>query len=251
MHGLLLGSGGGLPSMNRATCSALFVSDGHGLLIDAGSGLSYLVTRPTLLADVDRLDVVLTHFHLDHIVGLSALPSVRPARPVAIGGPGRLLYGGATADLLTRVLTEPFLAKGWDLKAIADTIYDLPPDGELVGPFSVTWRIQRHHSAPTLALKINEQVAYCTDTGFDQGNIEFARGCRTLVHEAWWPHHSAATVAAHSSAAEAALIAARASVANLILIHIDPLSVDEDLLAAASAGFSCSKVGADLMAIPC
>ena len=89
MHGILLGSGGGIQTQSRCTCSALFRCEDKGLLVDAGTGVSHLVTQPPLLEGVNELAVVLTHFHLDHLVGLSYLPSLSPRRPISIYGPGQ------------------------------------------------------------------------------------------------------------------------------------------------------------------
>ena len=55
------------------------------LVLDAGTGLQRLVADPALVDGVRRLDVVLTHFHLDHVCGLAYLPAlpVRPKAPIA------------------------------------------------------------------------------------------------------------------------------------------------------------------------
>jgi glyoxylase-like metal-dependent hydrolase (beta-lactamase superfamily II) len=43
-------------------------------MIDAGTGIATLVERPDLLDGLDRLDILLTHFRLDHVAGLAVLP---------------------------------------------------------------------------------------------------------------------------------------------------------------------------------
>ena len=72
----LLGSGGWIPTSRRATCSALVRDDDHALAIDAGTGIGHLVEDPGLLEGIRRMDIVLTHFHLDHVVGLAYLPAL-------------------------------------------------------------------------------------------------------------------------------------------------------------------------------
>jgi ribonuclease BN (tRNA processing enzyme) len=71
-----LGTGGWMPTDRRETaCYAL--RDGADLLVlDAGTGFRRLVTDPALLEGVERLHVVLTHFHLDHTAGLVCLPAL-------------------------------------------------------------------------------------------------------------------------------------------------------------------------------
>jgi ribonuclease BN (tRNA processing enzyme) len=49
-----------------------------------------------LLADAESVDIVLTHFHLDHVVDLSYLPALPLREPRQFWSPGRLLTGIAT-----------------------------------------------------------------------------------------------------------------------------------------------------------
>ena len=70
----ILGAGGWIPTGTHATCSALLREGDAAVLIDAGSGIERLVADPSLLDGVERLELVLTHFHLDHVVGLAYLP---------------------------------------------------------------------------------------------------------------------------------------------------------------------------------
>ena len=84
----LLGSGGFAPSAVRETACALVRDGPRALLLDAGSGVRRLVTDPWYLEGVTHVDVVLTHFHLDHVCGLPylcALPSRPRSGPLAPG----------------------------------------------------------------------------------------------------------------------------------------------------------------------
>src|SRR6476660_7278389 len=67
------------------------------LVLDAGTGIRRMAK--TLPDAVRRVDVLLTHLHLDHIQGLGFFaPLFRPDFEVHIWGPG-----SATADLRTRL----------------------------------------------------------------------------------------------------------------------------------------------------
>jgi glyoxylase-like metal-dependent hydrolase (beta-lactamase superfamily II) len=79
-----------MPSEQRETTCVLVRDGARALVLDAGSGLRRLVDEPTLLDGVARLDVVLTHFHLDHVCGLAYTPAL-PLRPT-LWAPGRWLY---------------------------------------------------------------------------------------------------------------------------------------------------------------
>jgi ribonuclease BN (tRNA processing enzyme) len=241
---VLLGSGGWIPTSRRETCCAYLRNGDAVLLIDAGTGVQRLVEHPDLLEGVGRLDIVLTHFHLDHVAGLSYLPAL-PLRP-ALWGPGELLTGTATALILDRLFGSPLFAA--TLEELAD-VQDLPSGDTQVGPFPVATRVQRLHTDPTLALRIGDDLTYCTDTASDPDNAAFARASRLLLHEAWYaqPETDDQT---HSAAGEAGRIAAAAEVERLVLIHVSPLSPsDEELARAAQAEFPRSSVGQDLASL--
>jgi ribonuclease Z len=233
----LLGSGGFVPTDRRETGCALLRKNGAALAIDAGSGARRLVIDRELLRGVDRLHVVLTHFHLDHTHGLFYL--VDAGVPVEVWAAGEALEGIAADELLRRLLGPPLAPEGF----LADfTFRELPADGARIGPFDVRARIQRLHSNPTLALRIDDAIAWCTDTGYDVGNVEFVRGMRALFHDAFWTDPASG----HTTAVEAAQLAADAGVERLVLIHLHPeLADDEALLEPARARFVATELGRD------
>src|SRR2546423_10284134 len=104
----VLGGGGWLPAHGRHTATALIRQADAAVMIDAGTGVGRLIEQPELLAGVARLDILLTHFHLDHIAGLAYLPSLGLCENTIIWGPGQLLYDTSTVSLLDRVSHEPF-----------------------------------------------------------------------------------------------------------------------------------------------
>ncbi|MEZ5099317.1 MAG: MBL fold metallo-hydrolase [Thermoleophilia bacterium] len=238
----LLGSGGWFPTDRRATCCALVRDGDRGLLLDAGTGLGRLAERPELLAGLAALDLVLTHFHLDHVVGLATLPALPEALRPTIWAPGELLGVGASRPLLERLLGRPLFAA--PLAAVAREVRELPAGPVELGPFRLATRVQRLHADPTLGLRLGDALAYCTDTERDPGSPSFAAGCRVLCHEAWHPTDAGP---GHTSAADAGRLAAEAGVERLVLIHVNPLLADEAALeASARASFPATTVGRDL-----
>jgi ribonuclease BN (tRNA processing enzyme) len=244
MDGILLGSGGWIPTSRRETCCALIREGPRVLLIDAGTGIQRLVEHPELLAGVEGVDIVLTHFHLDHVVGLSYLPALQlPERPT-IWGAGQLLAGVSTRSLLERFLSPPIFAA--ELGEIASAVREITPDGLETDSFRIQTRIQRFHADPTLALRIGDVLTYCTDTAPDPGNVDFATGSRVLLHEAWYGRETSDD-GNHSAGGDAGRIAREADVERLMLIHINPLQQSEEPLAeSASQEFQRAEVGVDL-----
>jgi len=242
----LLGSGGWMPTDRRET-TCVYVRDGADLLIlDAGTGFRRLVTEPALVDGVERLHVVLTHFHLDHVYGLACLPGLKAIPAREIWAPGRLVAGAAAEDVVHRLLDRPFLAgdPGDVTRTFATAIHELARDEE-IGPFRLEHRVQPLHNGPTLALKVNGELAYCTDTAYDEQNAAFVRGARVLLHEAFWPDDTTDDVQ-HTAAGEAARVAAAAGVERLVLVHVNPLLEDDDaLLVAARPHFERAEVARD------
>jgi ribonuclease BN (tRNA processing enzyme) len=245
----LLGSGGGFPS-HRLTCCALIRRGDQALMIDAGTGVWGVFERRELLDGVDTINVILTHFHLDHLIGLSSFPNMSPRREVKIWGPGRALYYTDTRTILERMLTGPFLAKGWDLTAIAAQIGEIREGNFSLAGFHISARTQLLHSDPTVAFRIEDRMCYCTDTALDLANIRFAAGCPTLVHEAWYTGPTPDGRATHSSAAEAGRMARESGASNLVLIHVNPCGDTVALGAEARTIFPAAVVGEDMMEIP-
>ena len=248
----ILGGGGWFPAHGRHTASALLRDGSSALLLDAGTGLGRLVERPELLAGVDRLDIMLTHFHLDHVVGLAYLPAVSRCEETRIWGPGSLLYDVSTAEILKHVSREPFHPVGLDAQHIE--VRDLPA-GELeLAGVRITSRRQDRHSAPTLGFRFDDRLAWITDTAHDPDSAPFAQGCATLAHEAWYVNAEPRNEEIHSSAAQAAQVAAVAGIERLLLVHLPPFvpSVD-DLLHEAQRAAPRAQLaydGAELSVVP-
>ena len=239
---VVLGSGGEMPSGRRET-SALLLRDGdRALLVDAGTGARRLVTDPGLLSSATRIDVVLTHFHMDHLCGLVYLNM--SGLPLVVWGPGRALYDRPTAEILRRFVGPPLTAH--PLEDLADAVEDLPLGVVEIGPFTVRTRRQDRHSDPTLGLCFGDELAYCTDTGADPATAQFAAGARVLCHDAWFEEDPDEDPAAHSSAPQAGRLARAAGVERLVLMHLDPTLADHSgVLAAARSEFPAAALGED------
>ena len=127
-----------------------------------------------------RIDVALTHFHLDHVCGLAYLPAL-PVMPT-VHAPGAWLYGTPSAQLLAPLLSAPL--SPFDHRP---ELCELRAGEQTVGPFTVTARAQPRHWHPTAGLRVEDRLALITDTGYDPGSAQLARGVEHLLHEAWTP----------------------------------------------------------------
>lgn len=66
-----LGTGGPVPTALRGTASVLLVRGGERLMFDCGEGTQRQLRRSLGLIQIDQ--IYLTHFHLDHCLGLPGL----------------------------------------------------------------------------------------------------------------------------------------------------------------------------------
>jgi ribonuclease BN (tRNA processing enzyme) len=234
----LLGTGGWLPTDERETACMYVRSGPDVLLLDAGTGARRLITEPELLEGVERVHVVLSHFHLDHVMGLVALAGLDLEREIWM--PARLLAGLPAEEVIERLVGPPFFTSTDSV----GTPRELHADRE-VGPFRVEIRVQPQHPGKTIAVKVDGSLAYCTDTAYDSENIEFARGAGILLHDSFWPGDTT-NDPSHTAAGEAGRLAAEAGVERLVLVHINPESgADDELTISARAHFPASEVGRD------
>jgi ribonuclease BN (tRNA processing enzyme) len=241
---IILGGGGWFPAYGRQTACALLRNGESAIMIDAGTGVGRLVERPELLDGVTRLDIVLTHFHLDHVAGLAYLPATGACEQTTVWGPGKLLYGSSTASLLAQLSHEPFHPVPLEDQEIQ--VRDIP-EGELELPAArVQLRRQNLHSAPSLGLRFDDILAWVTDTAYDPASASFAAGCRMLAHEAWFSESNPRNRDVHSSAAQAARVSVDAGIDRLLLIHLAPfLAAEPELLREAQTEVPSALLAAD------
>jgi ribonuclease BN (tRNA processing enzyme) len=241
MRAWLLGSGGWISTSERATTSVLLRDGERALVVDAGTGIHRLVTQPELLEGVETFDLVLTHFHLDHVVGLAYLPAL--GLQATVWAPGRWLYGSASAALLAPLLcapVSPFEAHE------QPEIRELAEAEQTIGGFILCTRAQPRHWSPTAGVRVGDELAIVTDTGYDEGTTELAEGVRHLLHEAW-----SSSVAPRSEECDATGLAAGqaangSGAERLTLIHLNPLLADQEpVLRDAQRAFLSAQLGRD------
>lgn len=225
-----LGINGYYPSHGRQTMAHLVLPEGGGaLLLDAGTGVGRLGDEParTLLEGAETLDLLLTHYHLDHVVGLSILPAVLGLLPVRIHAPGKPLVDADPAETLCRLIHPP-------LFPIPLTEYPMPVEldrvtSESLSIAGIDVRLRRQeHPGGSLGVRLGDSLAYVTDTVADDATADFAAGVDLLLHEVWADAGDEA-VGGHSAVDEVARIAVRAGVRRLMPVHHHPRRTQADL----------------------
>jgi phosphoribosyl 1,2-cyclic phosphodiesterase len=214
----------------------------RSLILDAGTGL-----RPLSQQFGDgpqRVDLLLTHLHMDHLEGLGFfLPLWQPETELHIWGPPSPTRN--LEERIGRYLSPPLFPI--DVADVPATVvfHDVPEEPwELAGVQITAAPIA--HPGPTVGFRIESEdasVAYLPDhepaLGADLSRIEdewipgfdLAAGVDLLLHDAQFTdvEYPGRVGWGHSSVTDAVTFALRAGVRRLVLFHHDPWHADGDL----------------------
>jgi ribonuclease BN (tRNA processing enzyme) len=241
VRAFILGSGGRAPSAARETACVLVREEDRALLLDAGTGLRRLIADPAHLEGAGRLEIVLTHFHFDHVCGLPFLPLLE--LEVTIWAPGAWLYGVESAAILEPLRRPPVAPD--DVTAVYP-VKELEAGEQSVGEFVVRASAQPRHWAPSAGLRVDNELALITDTPYEPTSAALAEGVAQLLHEAWSVSSAPRYPDKDSTAADAGRVAREAGAGQLTLIHIDPQLSDPSILVEdAAAVFDRVRLGVD------
>jgi ribonuclease BN (tRNA processing enzyme) len=244
----------------NTSCVQVTGRDGTCLVLDAGSGARRL--GAVLPDDLTRLDIFLTHLHMDHIQGLGFFgPLFKPDLDVHIWGPP-----SATDDLrgrLSRYLSPPlFPVRIRDLPC-HPTLHNAPESPVSIGGFEVS-AAPILHPGPTVGYRVREgdaSIAYLPDhepalglSTFTQprwtSGFDLCAGADVMIHDGQYsPDERAERIGwGHSSSVEAAALASSAGARRLVLFHHDPshddATLDRLVADAAAAAPAVSVSGA-------
>lgn len=225
-----LGTNGYYPSHDRHTMSYLLVVDGAALLLDAGTGVARLAEDRVRrhLEGIETLDLLLTHYHLDHVVGLSILPGVSPDLPVRIHAPGNPLVDADPAEALCRLIHPPLFPIPLPEFPMPVEIERLTGERASIAGLEVRLRRQEHPGG-SVGVRLGDSLAYVTDTVADDASAELAAGVDLLLHEVWAEAGGEAASTGHSAADDVARIAVSAGVRRLMPVHHHPRRSRDDL----------------------
>ncbi|MDQ6844082.1 MAG: MBL fold metallo-hydrolase [Bacteroidota bacterium] len=213
--------------------------DGWLLVLDAGTGIQRLPVNTD--SANKRIDILLTHLHMDHIQGLGFFkPLFDPSMEVHIWGPAGSKH--SLRSRLGRYFSPPLFPVHFRDLPVSLTLHEIDNSFFEIGPFSVQSEYVIH-SGPTIGYRIDDHhsvFAYLPDhepalgrTGMindikwvSGGNL--ASGADLLLHDAQYTseEYRQRIGWGHSCIEDAAKFASLAQVKHLLFSHYDPSHTD-------------------------
>lgn len=227
-----LGTNGYFPALKRQTASYLALSDRGAFMLDAGTGVGRLGEPEiaSLLAPYHRLNIFLSHYHLDHCGGLAYLAGVWD-RPVRVYAPAPPHCEFTPEDALGTLHNAPFSTP---IKRFPFDVTIVPVSGLSMEVEDTVFRFRSQtHWCGSMGIRIGDEVAYVTDTIVDQETTGFVDGVKLLLHEVWMTDEEAAVDDVgrrdHSYARGVAEIARSAAVGKVMMIHHKPQRLVDEI----------------------
>lgn len=230
--------------------SSILIERGDKIVIfDAGTGIidigNYLEKeRP----GVKNIDIFLTHFHFDHILGLPFFqPILTKEYKINIYTAPYSKDNRSAEDIVLTIFNQPYSpirSKG--IKARVNFIeLDMTEDEAITIDNGITMEYKKSNSHPrcgVLIYKLNidrKSIVYATDVetpgGFEKETLAFIEGADVLIHDSQYfdAHYNSKENPrkgfGHSSVSMAVNNAKKGNVKKLFLFHYDPVYSDEDL----------------------
>ena len=244
----------------NTACVEVMGPDGTCLVLDAGTGIRRLGAQ--IPDSTRRVDVLLTHLHLDHIQGLGFFRPMRyPGYEVHIWGPASTNL--SLRERLSRYLSPPLFPVYIRDMSSRVILHEVATEEFTIGEFKIS-SAPVVHMDPTVGYRIEasgKTVTYLPDHEPALGPKEFpveeewtsgydlAAGADLLIHDAQYTtdEYQQRIGWGHSSMPQAFAFARLAEVKHFVPFHHDPTHSDGDLdrlfdeqMRATTLPFKCS-----------
>ena len=226
----------------NTSCVQVTLSDGTILALDAGTGIRSMGLA--LNQDGARINILLTHLHLDHIQGLMFFaPAFRPTSEIVIWGPES--PDASLQDRIARYISAPLSPV--EVKELpCDVSFREAPHSEWQIGSATIRAASVTHRGPTLGYRITDgDTVLCYIPDHEPGlasnladddaewisGYGLARGATLLLHDCQYtdeeyPNHIGW---GHSALADTLDFARRVEPEKLLLFHHDPMHSDDFL----------------------
>jgi ribonuclease BN (tRNA processing enzyme) len=219
-----LGTVGYHPNESRHT-SCYFLPE-SGIVLDGGSGLF----RLNSLIETDSLDILLSHAHLDHTLGLTFLVDILFRQSL------RRLRIWGEADKLRAIQDHLFSELIFPARLNAEWVPIDSLECFTIGEAEVSWQKQPHPGG-SVAYRIDwsrrqKRLVYATDTSGDtsEAATRWRQDADLLLHECYFRDADRrwAQRTGHCWTTRLAKVAALCKPKKLLVTHISPIEAADD-----------------------
>ena len=209
---IFLGTNGWYDTKTGNTTCILIEADDYFIILDAGNGI-YKIDQ--YIRSKKPIHLFLSHFHLDHIVGLHILNKFDFSQ-------GMYIYGQAgTKDILNTIINEPYTIP-FDKLPFKVEVYELSEELRNI-PFLLEYKYL-FHSSRCLGYRFEldgKILTYIPDTGICENAIELAENADLLIAECSFKVGQRNAEWQHLNPEDAVQIAKEANAKKLALVHFD------------------------------
>lgn len=250
MKATLLGTRGSFPHIGpqmaryggNTSCVEVTGEDGTAIMLDAGTGIRNAASA--INHGLKRMDILLTHFHMDHLQGLGFFaPLFNPDMEVHIWGPPSTTM--TLHNRLSRYLSPPLFPVCIRDFSCKLHLHDAPRGKFHLGNFEITSDLVCH-PGPTMGYRVSDgrsSIAYLPDHEVALGACHFpaepawtsghklAQGVDLLLHDSQYneTEYEERIGWGHSTPRQSALFAAQVGAKTLLTFHHDPNHDDDSL----------------------
>jgi ribonuclease BN (tRNA processing enzyme) len=207
-----LGTNGWYDTHTGNTLCTLIECKSAFIVLDAGNGIwkldRYINGRKPVY-------LFLSHFHLDHIIGLHILNKFNFSQGLTIIGQS------GTRNFLNKIINSPFTIPVHQLNYRIG-IHEIPQE-QVITPFK-SESLPLKHSSECLGYRFESEhkiISYCTDTGYCDNAVELARNADLLITECALKNGQSDENWGHLNPRDAARIAHEGNAKMLALVHFD------------------------------
>ena len=235
-------------------CASVVSSEKEMIIIDAGTGIrklgEFLVKKKK--KNPLNIHLLLTHFHLDHIMGLPFFsPLYLPDSVITFHAPGSL---EETKRYLKGLMAGRYFPLDWNGTESEKIFREIPDECFSVGGIRIS-HYPLNHPQGALAFSLEKdgrKVVFATDTehperGIDDRLAHFAQGANFFIYDATFTpeeYNSSKRGWGHSTWLEGTRLARAANVARLYLSHFNPSHSDsliDEMISLAQKEFPLTE----------
>jgi len=252
-----LGTNGFFSSFGRATACYAVPFKETLIILDAGSGL-FRFAEPggkKLLKGVSDVHLFLSHYHLDHTFGFYAAFKLLEGKKVTV-------FGSEEREVFSEFPPLEYFPIDYSQKHRHFSWRKLEEGTHKISSYKVSVLKQNHRREVSLGFRFkfeDKSLAYITDTEVSKEGTEFVKDADLLLHEHGFSGEKLLgkklenqVIDGHVTTIGAALIAKKAKVGKLVLIHHFPFHDEKKLaeqLKVARSIFPETILAKDLKAI--